>query len=538
MTIPIARDSTEVVVVGSGASGVALTWRLATAGVPVTCLERGHWQHPGQAAQSGEDWEARRLRDQSPNPNVRGWAADYPVLDDTTPIKPIMVNAVGGSTVMWSAHAPRFRPSDFRVRTLDGVGADWPLTYWDLAPYYELNDRIVGISGLAGDPGNPPRTPRTTPPVALGPGGARIAAAFDALGWHWWPPDGQILTADAPDGHAGRLGCNGCGPCELGCPRGARSSADITYWPRALAAGARLVTGATVMRIRTEATSGGLRATGVEWRDDAGRAYRTDADVVVLACNGVGTPRLLLAQDLANSSDQVGRNLMLHPIAAVTGVFDEALQSWAGNTAFALFSQEFYETDPARDFVRGYQTQLLRGHGPVVTALGGLALDIPWGQGHHARFEQLFGHVASLAVTCEDLPEPDNRVVLDKAATDRFGVPAARMVYRVSANSERMIDHGIDTSTRVLREAGAREVLHRRLLDQAGFHLMGTARMGADPGDSVVDARCRTHDVPNLMIVDGSVFASAAAVNPTPTIQAVALRAADLLLAERGAGSA
>lgn len=529
-----SAERTDVIVVGAGASGAALTWRLARAGVKVTCLERGRWHAPEEAPQHRDDYEGVRLRSRAPNPNHRQLAEDYPVLEDRTPIKPLMFNGVGGSTVLWSAHAPRMHPSDFRVRTLDGVAVDWPISYWDLAPYYELNDKMSGVSGKHGDPANPPRTPRTTPPVPLGLAGHKLASAFDALGWHWWPADGQILTEDVGD----RLACNGCGPCELGCPRRSRASADVTYWPQALSHGARLVTGATVTQVRIDRTG---RATGVEWLDDHGESHVLDAGVVVLACNGIGTARLLLTgggssrpDGVANSSGMVGRNLMLHPIAASTGVFAESVDSWAGNTAFELLSQEFYETDADRGFVRGYEMQLARGQGPLITAMGGFALDIPWGAGHHERFDALFGHVASLAITCEDLPDPDNRIEVDSSATDRHGVPAARMIYRVSENSQAMIEHGLASARRVFEEAGAVEVLQSGLIEQTGFHLMGTARMGADPSDSVVGPDCRTHDVPNLMVVDGSVFATAAAVNPTPTIQALALRAADQLLADRG----
>jgi choline dehydrogenase-like flavoprotein len=490
---------------------------------------------PEEAPQDQPDWEGQRLGSRAPNPNVRRSKEDYPVLADSSEIQPLMFNGVGGSTVLWSAHTPRFRPSDFKVRTLDGVGSDWPIDYWDLAPYYELNDRISGVCGLAGDPANPPRTPRTTPPVPAGAGGYRLAAAFERLGWHWWPSDGQVLTRDA----GGRLACNGCGPCELGCARRSRSSADITYWPLAAGLGVHLVTGATVTEVLFDSPR---RASGVRWLDDEGREHRTEAAVVALAGNGIGTARLLLSgggaswpDGIANSSGLAGRGLMLHPIAAVTGVFGEPLDAWSGNSAFCLLSQEFYETDPARGFVRGYEMQLMRGQGPLITALGAFTLDIPWGEGHHARFEQLFGRTATLAVTCEDLPDPDNRIELDGAAVDRHGIPAARMVYRVDENSKRMIAHGMSAARRALAEAGATELLESELLGQAGFHLMGTARMGADPASSVVDANCRTHDVRNLLIVDGSVFASAAAANPTPTIQALALRAADRLVADRSA---
>lgn len=522
--------SPHVVIVGAGATGAAFAWRAATAGIKVTCLERGHWAPDIAVPSTRSDWEIKRLRSHSANPNIRRLPEDYPILDDTSLIKPAIFNGVGGSTILWSAHVPRFRPSDFKVKTLDGVGADWPVDYWDLAPYYELNDRLVGVSGLHGDPGNPPRTPRQSRPVPLGAAGRKVADALDRLGWHWWPPDGQILT----EPYDGRPACNGCGPCEIGCFSGARATAANTYWPKALAAGVCLITGAAVSRVLTSAT--GL-ACAVEWFDEQGRRHETAGDVIVMAANGIGTPRLLLASanadhpdGLANSSGQVGRNLMLHPIAGVTGIWDDRVDGWSGNDAFCLLTQEFYETDLERDFVRGYEMQLTRSHGPLVTALGGFGLDISWGPGHHRRFEQVFGHSATLAVTCEDLPDQQNFISIDREVTDRFGVPAARMHYSVEGNAEKMLDHGIAQAQLLLQEAGAREQIVTRVLPGAGFHLMGTARMGMDPKTSVVDAHCRTHDVENLLVIDGSVFASSAAVNPTPTMQAIALRAADKLL--------
>ena len=523
------HDEVNVLVVGAGAAGAAFTWRLACMGVSVTCLEQGEWQTPRSSLTDIAVWESKRIRERSPNPNIRRNAADYPILDDTSIIKPAIFNGVGGSTILWSAHTPRFRPSDFRVKSLDGVGADWPITYWDLAEYYEINDEIMGTSGQHGDPGNPPRTPRNSPPVPLGLAGARIATALNDLKWHWWPSDGNILTSD----RGIRKACNGCGPCEMGCAIGARASVDITYWPEALALGAQLRTGATVRRVLVDSND---RATGVEWIDQSGQERVTHANFVVMACNGVGTPRILLnsatrehPQGLGNSSDQLGRNLMLHPIPVVTGIFDEDVQSWSGNDAFALLIQEFYENDESRDFKRGYEMQVTRGQGPLVTALGGFSHDIPWGTGHHEAFEKVFGHVATVAVTCEDLPHPYNRVTIDPSVTDRCGIPAARMSYELEENSQKMIKHGVRKATELLLKAGARETYAKPFAPGAGFHLMGTARMGSNPEESFVDQACRSHDVPNLLVIDGSVFASAAAVNPTPTLQAVALRAADLL---------
>ncbi|MEI7944990.1 MAG: GMC family oxidoreductase [Actinomycetes bacterium] len=525
----VLHDEVNVLVVGAGAAGAAFTWRLASLGVEVTCLEQGEWQRPESSLTALKNWESKRISERSPNPNIRRNPADYPILDDTSIIKPAIYNGVGGSTILWSAHTPRFRPSDFRVKSLDGVGADWPITYWDLAEYYEINDEIMGTSGLHGDPGNPPRAPRTTPPVPLGIAGSRIAKALNELKWHWWPSDGNILTQD----RGSRRACNGCGPCEMGCATGARASVDITYWPEALALGAELRTGATVRRVLSDAAG---KATGVEWVDITGQEHITHANFVVMAGNGIGTPRILLnsaskehPRGIGNSSDQLGRNLMLHPIPVVTGVFDEDVESWSGSDAFALLIQEFYENDDTRDFKRGYEMQVTRGQGPLVTALGGFSLDVPWGTDHHDVFERYFGRVATVAVTCEDLPHPNNKVTIDSTVTDRFGIPAARMWYELEENSKRMITHGVKSATDLLLKAGARETYAKPFAPAAGFHLMGTARMGNDPRESFVDQACRSHDVPNLLVIDGSVFASAAAVNPTPTLQAVALRAADLL---------
>jgi choline dehydrogenase-like flavoprotein len=455
-------------------------------------------------------------------------AWDYPVDDADAAIKPLLYNAVGGSTVHWGAHFPRMKPSDFKVRTLDGIGVDWPIDYADLIEYFEINDDQMGVAGLAGDPSQPPRGPRTCPPVPLGPGARRLAGAYNRLGWHWWPVDAAILTRD----RGGRGACNNCGPCDLGCPLGARASTDTAYWPAALAAGVQLRTESRVLRI--ESTEG--HVTGVSYADAQGRTFFQPADRVVMAANGLGTARLLLLSaapwcptGLANSSDMLGRNLMHHLTGMVTGVFDEPLEGYAGPFAVSIFSQEFYETDPARGFLRGFQAQTIRSDGPLGTALGGYLPTVAWGSAHHDDFRRQFGHTASITVTTEDLPDPDNRVTLSPTLKDRWGVPAPKMTYRVEQRCKDTIAFGIERNAEVLREAGAVDIMSLPLVESAGFHLLGTARMGADPSDSVVDGTCRTHDVDNLWIVDGSVFATAGALNPTSTIQAIALRAADAM---------
>ncbi|MBT8447609.1 MAG: GMC family oxidoreductase [Gammaproteobacteria bacterium] len=524
----------DVLIIGSGASGAAAAWRLASTGLNVVCLEQGDHVDYAESPAAKSDWELIRQRQWSPSPNARGRDADYPVADGDTPIKPLMYNAVGGSTIMWSCHSPRFHPSDFKIRSLDGVGADWPIDYFELEPYYELNQKMVGISGVNGDPAYPDRSPHPLPPIPIGTGGERVAAAMDKLGWHWWPADIQV-NSEAYG--AGRGQCNHCGPCELGCPLRAKGSTDVTYWPLALEAGADLITGARVFEIETDAKG---RATGAVFYDRAGKTRRQRAGIVIVAANGIGTPRLLLLSrskahpnGLANSSDMVGRNLMFHPVAAVTGVFDEPLDSYRGITACAIASHQFYETDPSRDFVRGYMLQLVRGVGPVLTALNAYGVPQQWGPGHHRRFLEVFNHTSTMAVVGEDLPDPDNRVTLDESLTDSNGIAAPKITYRLQQNARRMLDHGLARSREIFTAAGAREMFEVDLLVDGGFHLMGTARMGDNPETSVTDRWGRSHDVDNLFIIDGSLFASAAAVNPTITIQSLALRAADHILETR-----
>lgn len=523
------HDRADVLVIGAGAAGGALSWRLAQAGLRVVCLEQGGWVGPADYQTTERDWEVRRLREWNPNPNVRRLGTDYPVECSETPMQPLMFNGVGGSTVMWSAHFPRFHPSDFRVRTLDGVADDWPLTYADLEPYYDLNDRMMGVAGLAGDPANPPRTPRQTPPVPLGRGAHRLASAFDRLGWHWWPCDVAINTR--PYG-LGRGACNNCGPCEMGCVHEAKANSANTYWPAALGLGAELRTHARVRKITVDNRR---RASGAVYHA-GGQVHFQPADVVAVACNAIGTARLLLLSrsrrspnGLANSSGLVGKRLMHHAFALAIGVFQEILSGHEGITVCTILSQEFYETDPSRGFARGYELHVTRSHGPLTTALGGFGLDIPWGQGHHKRFDQLFDRTAGIAVSAEDMPADDNRVTLDPHLVDRSGLPAPKLRYRISENTSRMLGHGLGNARLALREAGAREILTQAFMPLS-FHHLGTARMGDDPEQSVVDRWGRAHDVENLFVVDGSVFVTAAAVPPTSTIQALALRSADYII--------
>ena len=515
-------ERSDVLVIGSGAAGAALSWRLASLGARVVCLEQGDWIDPGSFASAKPTYESHLLRgDFHLDPNVRGRPEDYPVTAaGKNPPRIMMFNAVGGTTIHWQAHFPRFHPSDFRVRSLDGVADDWPIGYEDLAPYYDLNDRMMGVSGLSGDPANAPRSDRQTPPLPLGRLGETLVAGFEKLGWHWWVSD-QAINSEAYDG---RPPCQLHGKCMFGCVIGAKASADRTYWPKALAQGAILRTRA---RVREIIVGRDGRVRGARYFDADGKIQEALARVVVVCCNGVGTPRLLLnstsalfPRGLANSNGLVGTHFMIHPARFIEGIFSEEMDGHLGAMGNPLYSQEFYETDVRRGFVRGYTLVGERTFGPLSQALS-----IPWGPDHHRIMRARFPHTAGISVVGDDLPEAGNRIDLDPSQTDSNGIPAARATYSLSENSLKLMDHGAARAREVLLAAGALEVLDPGNSNMA--HLMGTARMGIDPQRSVVDAWNRAHDVPNLFIVDGSSFATGAGVNPTSTIGALALRAAD-----------
>jgi len=523
----MAEDVVDVLIIGAGAAGAAVAWSLVDTKMKILCLEQGPWMDPASYPSTRRDWEAAQLKTFSNNPNTRAAAADYPINVEDSAIDVLNFNGVGGGTILYSAHFPRMHPSDFRVKSLDGVAEDWPIDYQQLEPYFAENDRMMGVSGLAGDPACPPKQP-PLPPLPLGKMGDVMGAGFNKLGWHWWPSDGAIASRD----YQGREGCGNLGPCHTGCAKGAKASVDITYWPEALRRGVELRTGCRVREITLG--EDGL-ASGVIYYDELGVECRQRAEMVIVACNGVGTPRLLLNSasprfptGLANSSDMVGRNLMFHPWGATSGVFEQDIDSHLGPGGVCLLSQEFYESDSARDFMRGYTLQVTRGAGPMITAINGMNAGlIPWGRDHHQAFARRFAHTVHLGVICEDLPELHNRVTLDHSLLDSNGIACPKINYRLSDNSINMLKHGNARSREVLAAAGASDINSLEHFRGAGWHLMGTARMGLDPQTSVVNEWGRCHDVKNVFIVDGSILVTSGAVNPTSTIQALALYIAD-----------
>ena len=525
------RESFDIVIVGSGASGAAAAWRLSKDhSLRIICLEQGGLSDSSQYPSTRVDWELSREQDYSSNPSVRRSLADYPIDDSDSPISIANFNGFGGSTVLYSAHFPRMHPSDFKTRSLDGVGDDWPIDYADLQPFFELNESMMGVAGLVGDPANP-EYPTLLPPVPLGKMGRALAEGFNNLGWHWWPSYAAINTRH----HGNRGACVNLGPCNTGCAQGAKGSVDQTYWPIARRQGVEVRTQCRVLEVTLDQRG---QAKGVIYADASGAHHEIHASAVVVACSGIGTPRLLLnsrspayPDGLGNQSGLLGRNLMLHPLAYVEGVFDRDLESSLGPHGACILSQQFYETSSERDFVRGYTMQVLRGAPAFETANTGYFMRrIPLGPDHHRKFRQTFNRTAGIAVISEDLPELHNRIELDDANRDSSGMPGIKVHYKLSENTKNMLKHGMNASKQVFHAAGATVTSSFAPIKYTGWHLMGTARMGDDPCQSVVNRYCQVHGISNLFIVDSSVFVTSGAVNPVATAQAVTLWACDFIL--------
>jgi choline dehydrogenase-like flavoprotein len=520
----------DVIVIGSGAGGAAVATRLAERGVRVLCLEQGDWVDPAIFPKAHLDWEVRGRRYWNPNPTRRRWRSDYPVLNlGADPVDSYLYTAVGGSTIGFGGQYWRLQPSDFRTRTLDGFGVDWPISYDDLAPYYRMNELIIGMSGMAGDPLGPPREELPVPPVALGKLGNLWAHAFHELGWDWWVQDLAISTRD----YGERGACVNRGFCAYGCPNRALGTVDATYWPLALKRGVEL---RTRTRVREISVNRHAAVSGVLYYDDAGRLHEEAAPVVVLSGGGLGTPRLLLMSrsslfpdGLANTSGLVGKNLMVHVQSLVSGLFSESTEIDSGAWGGTVATRKFYETDPANEYLRGFILCGNRGWSPLNTALQ----IAPWGPNHHKTMERHLNHEGVIWLCGDDEPEETNCVELDLANLDEFGLPGVRTHYRLSENSQRLGAAAIRRAREVCEAAGAFEVRDTGLSPVFGWHLLGTARMGSDPATSVVDADHRAHDVRNLFIVDSSSMATGGAVNPCNTIQALGLRAADRIYALR-----
>ena len=516
-------NTADVVVVGCGAGGAVAAKELAEAGLSVIVLEAGRRYEPySDYLTDRTDFEIGGKLVFDPKDERR----DLYTTSVTKGFSYSRVKGVGGSTLHYAAMSPRFHESDFRVRSEDGVADDWPFSYAELEPYYTRVEYELGVSGPDGaNPFEPPRSrPYPNPPHAFNLASQAIKRGADKLGLHMVREPLALPSRD----WQGRPACVGAGTCHLGCLISAKSSMDVTYVRKAEATGrAEIRTECIATEIEMDPQA---RARAVVYLDKDGRRQRVGARAVVLAGNAVETPRLLLMNSssrfpdgLANSSGLVGKNFTEHLAVFAWGLFPERVDPWRGTPTGGMI-QDYYATRPGNGFARGW-TMLVssNSHWPLT-----VARRLPgWGAAHKKSVHDLFGNYVCVTSVGEQLPDPRNRVELDPALTDNFGLPVPRLINHPRENDRAMIESIKESLETLLTAAGATKTWGNEHAPGMSSHYFGTCRMGTNPGNSVVNAWGRAHDIPNLFIADGSVFVTGGAVNPALTISALALRTAE-----------
>jgi choline dehydrogenase-like flavoprotein len=501
------KGAVDACIVGCGAAGAVLAKELAEGGWSVVVLEAGDW------LDSREDF----VNDELSMLGLLDWD-DLRLVDGDDPLKTGRVNtgrAVGGTTVHNTAVAVRLRPDDFRVHSRDGVAVDWPFGYDELAPYYAEVERTLPVSG-------PRRSayPSGAPyPHGELPWSAKddvLSRGFDELGLHVEMTPHAIATRNMN----GRSACMYYGFCMDGCKSDAKGGTHVSYVPSAVAAGAEIRPNCFVTRIESERG----RVTGVTYLEGGEERFQAAARVFICGY-AIETPRLLLNSDnLANSSDQVGRNLMVHSGPIVYGRFEQPLDSFI-TPPVGVMTMDTYASDPKRGFVRGFWMNTYCQF-PInfAQSLVGSNPDL-WGRELMEVLDE-YAQWGMLATLGEVLPNAENRVTLADERDDN-GVPVARLTFSYGDNDRAIVKAERELAEQVMETAGATRIL----TSDGTHHLLGTCRMGTDPATSVVGPDCRSHDVPNLWICDGSVFPTGGAVNPSLTIEAIATRTARLALA-------
>ena len=511
----------DVVVVGTGAGGAPLLATLARRGLAVVALEAG----PNTES-------VDHLPDELAAPDDINWMSER-ISGGGSPTAFGPNNSgtgVGGSTLHWGAFTPRPNAHDIRLRSDSGVGEDWPIDHAELTGWIEQVEHDVGVAGPAHYPWDPARRYRMGPPPRNASSDMMVRGAA-AIGITATDAPVGLTTQDRHQEHHGlRQACVSCGSCHQGCRNGSKVSMDTTYLPAAVAFGAEIRADAFVHGIELDAR-GNVEA--VVYRQ-GGRDHRQRCRALVLAAGGIETPRLLLHTGIANGSGQVGRNFTAHGATQVWATFDESMRAYRGYPS-SIITEDFVRPRDA-DFAGGYLVQSL-GVQPVTFAtslvrgggLRGAAL---------VRAMRDYPRTAGVGINAECLPSDDNRLVLSDEV-DEFGVPRAHVTFSPGPNEAAITRHAVRTMTAIVEAAGGTDV---RVLDRTA-HTVGTARMGTDPARSVVDAAGRSWEVPNLWIVDNSVFPSSLIANPALTIMALSLRTADRFMrddarADRAAAAA
>jgi choline dehydrogenase-like flavoprotein len=550
----------DVIVVGSGASGGWAAKRLSEAGIKVALLEAGKPQGNSdfrehvpafdlQYRDKASDWIRRTRPRQRDCYACREWNYKWFVNDLEEPYtnpadKPFSwqgrTRVVGGRTNVWGRQCYRLSEQDLKGKSFDGYGEDWPITYKDLVPYYELVEDYVGISGQVE---NVPELPdgRFHPAMPMSCAETQLRTRVkNKLGWT--VTIGRAANITRPIN--GRGPCHYCGPCEHGCVTHSYFNAAFTTVADALASGnTTLITNAMAYKVLTD--PGTNKATGVMYIDRLTREVKeVRARAVVLCAQALESARILLNSangGLANSSGVLGHYLMDHTWVAggASGEFPDtpAPKPSLGapvrpNGIYGIRMRNTVSGPRQKDFIRGYGFQ---GSGST-----SFRMNAPgYGQAFKKAVLDPLTSV-NLVGFGEVLPRYDNFVALDPKVVDKFGIPVLHITMSWGENEKKMIPDMAVTATQMMEVAGAKNIQPFTVLDRIpgyGIHEMGTARMGLDRKTSVLNQFLQTHDINNLYVMDASSFVSGGCQNPTLTIMALAVRGCDHLMEEMKKGN-
>ena len=518
----------DVIIIGSGAGGGTLFHRLAPSGKRILLLERGDY-----VPREPDNWNTRAVNVEGKYQTTEHWRDE-----DGKDLHPHTNYWVGGNTKFYGAALFRLRKEDFgELEHHGGISPAWPISYDEMEPYYSAAEHLYQVHGERGvDPTEPPATaPYRFPAVSHEPRMQQLSDDFAALGLHpFHVPLGVMLN----ESDRRRSRCIRCATCDgHPCLVQAKSDAQIICVDPALEyPNATLLTGAYVSRMETSASGREVTKVLVE-REGAREIY--SADIVVVSAGAINSAALLLRsmsdqhpRGLANGSDVVGRHYMGHINSVLM-----ALSRCPNPTVFqkTLAVNDFYFGSPEWEFPMGHISFVGKLDGATLSA-GAPAIAPGW------TLELMGKHSIDFWLTSEDLPDPNNRVTVDRdgkivlAYTPNNGDGHKRLIKKLEALMQQQTAcsaHGKSCHQGLF----ARNLFLGQRIPLAGVaHQNGTVRFGRDPRTSALDPNCRAHEVDNLYVVDGSFFPSSGAVNPALTIMANALRVGDHLLERLGAG--
>ena len=508
----------DVIIIGSGAGGGTLARQLAPSGKNILILERGDW-----LKREAENWDATAVFVQNRYISPETWYDR-----DGRPFQPQVHYFVGGATKMFGAALYRLRKEDFgELRHHDGISPAWPISYDELEPYYARAERMYHVHGLRGrDPTEPPASgPYPCPPVSNEPRIQQLSDNLTAAGYHPFPAPCAVMLDEQNMAYSTCIRCQTCDgfPCLVH----AKSDAEtVAVRPALEFPNVTLLRNAKALKLQTNAS--GTEVTEVV-ADVAGQREVFRGDIVVVSCGAANSAKLLLmsANDkhprgLANGSDQVGRNYMFHNSQAVLAVSLEPNPTIFQKT---IALNDFYFGMDGFEYPMG-NIQMIgkslgpmyRGEKPIETAL------LPMG-----LLDNLARHAVDFWLTTEDLPDPENRVTVNRAGDLTLSYTPNNQVARQKL---------YDKLKSMLGQLGMhphhlipRDIYMKTEIPLAGCaHQVGTCRFGADPKTSVLDVNCKAHELNNLYVVDTSFFVSIGAVNPSLTAIANSIRVSEHLL--------